>query len=298
MKTGMMAIAGAIVLPEFALNKALKPNDMNRYKTALQLYSVREAMSEDPVTTLEMLAKIGYRYVEHANYSNRKFYGMSPSEFKNVLGNLGMEMPSGHTVLRSNHWDKSKNDFTDEWKYLVEDAAIMGQLFVISPSLETGIRQNYDELLRFMDIFNLCGELCRQHGMQFGYHNHDFEFREKLNDQLLWDIMMQHTDPKMVVMQLDSGNMFVAGARAKEVLAKYPGRYTNIHLKDMQLKATGEGFESTVIGTGILPMKEIIDLSIESGTSLFVIEQEAYQGKDPVMCMEENFKMMTSWGHL
>jgi sugar phosphate isomerase/epimerase len=294
----MMAVAGVIVIPEFAISKTMNPYNVNRFKTALQLYSVRDAMSKEPLATLEALAKIGYKYVEHANYSNRKFYGMTPPEFKMVLDNLGMEMPSGHTVLQSTHWDKAKNDFTDEWKYLVEDAAFMGQKFVISPSLETGIRQNYDELLRFMDIFNQCGELCGQYGMQFGYHNHDFEFREKLNEQLLWDIMMEHTDPKMVVMQLDSGNMFVAGAQAKEVLTKYPGRYANLHLKDMQLRTTGEGFESTVIGTGLLPMQEIIELSIQSGTTLFVIEQEAYQGKDPLLCMEENFKMMNSWGHL
>jgi len=297
-KTGMMAVAGTIVLPEILSSTIHQTLDKRGFTTALQLYSVRDAMHKEPIGTLKSLAGMGYKYVEHANYSNRKFYGMTPSEFKKVLDDLGMQMPSGHTVLRSSHWDATKNDFTDEWKFLVEDAAFMGQKYVISPSLEAGIRQNYDELLRFMEVFNQSGELCRKFGMQFGYHNHDFEFREQLNGIYLWDIMMQQTDPEWVVMQLDTGNMFVAGAKAKEVLAKYPGRYANLHLKDMTANANGDGFESTMMGKGVLPMKEIIELAINSGTTLFVIEQEAYQGKDPLLCMQENYDMMLEWKYI
>lgn len=297
-KTGMMAVAGSIVLPEIALSNSVSNWDIKGYKTALQLYSVRDAMYKEPLETLTSLAKMGFKYLEHANYSNRKFYGMRPAEFRKVLDDLGMEMPSGHTVLRSSHWDAVEKDFTAEWKYLVEDAATIGQKFVISPSLEAGIRQNYDELVRFMDVFNRCGVLCGEYGMVFGYHNHDFEFRETLNDVFLWDIMMQQTDPEWVVMQLDTGNMYVAGAIAQDVLAKYPGRYPNLHLKDMTPDPSGNGFESTVIGKGVLPMKDIIDMSVNAGTKLFVIEQEAYQGKDPLKCMEENYDMMKAWGYL
>src|SRR6266850_2484735 len=91
---------------------------------------------KDPMGTLKQLAAMGYKNVEHANYVDRKFYGYSPSEFKKVLNDLGLQMPSGHTVMSDKHWDKTTKDFTDAWKQTVEDAATVGQRYVISPWLD------------------------------------------------------------------------------------------------------------------------------------------------------------------
>jgi len=66
---------------------------------------------------------MGYVYVEHANYINRKFYGYPATEFKKVLDDLGLKMISGHTVMGRQHWDDTRKDFSDSWKLTVEDAA-------------------------------------------------------------------------------------------------------------------------------------------------------------------------------
>lgn len=267
-------------------------------KTGIQLYSVREDMKKDPLGTLKALRKMGYKVVEHANYVDHKFYGWTPKEFKTVLDDLDMEMPSGHTVLRSSHWDEKAKDLNDDWKKLVENAAFMGQKYVISPSMEKAWRSDYDTLMKVLDIFNKSGDLCKSHGMQFGYHNHEFEFNEKLNGETLWDIMNKNTDPNSVSMQLDIGNMYIAGAKARDIIAKYPGRYINIHVKD-QVAGQKEGsFESCILGEGLLPMTEIMDLAKKGGANLFIIEQEAYQGKKPMDSMVENFKSMKKWGYL
>jgi sugar phosphate isomerase/epimerase len=115
----------------------------------LQLYSVRDDMKLDPLGTLKQLSSIGYKYVEHADYVKRKFYGYEAKEFKKILDDLGLKMPSGHTVFTSKHWDESKKDFTDDWKYTIEDAATCGQQFVISPWLEEGKRKDADTLKGF-----------------------------------------------------------------------------------------------------------------------------------------------------
>ena len=83
--------------------------------TGIQLYSIRSEMKADPMGTLQKLAAMGYKHVEHANYVGRKFYGWTPKEFRKVLDDLGLKMPSGHTVMTSQHWDSSKKDFTDAW---------------------------------------------------------------------------------------------------------------------------------------------------------------------------------------
>ena len=264
----------------------------------IQLYSVRDAMKNDPVGTLTELAKIGYKHVEHANYIDRKFYGFEAKEFRKVLDDLGLKMPAGHTVMGKDHWDSGLNDFTDAWKYTVEDAAYMGQKYVVSPWMDESMRSTYDDLVRYLDIFDLCGDLCQKSGMKFGYHNHWAEFTEELNGMKLFDIMMQKLDVNKVVMQLDIGNMYIAGAKALDVINQYPGKFEMIHVKDEIAVDTAEKYESAILGQGIIPVKEVLDICRTSGgTKVYIIEQEAYQGKDPMACMKENFDIMKEWGY-
>jgi sugar phosphate isomerase/epimerase len=274
-----------------------------KYKKLIgvQLYSVRDEMKRDPQSTLNALAEMGYKYVEHANYIDRKFYGWEAKEFKKRLDDLGMKMPSGHTVMGKKHWDEGKNEFTDLWKYTVDDAAILGQELVISPSIDMAIRKDKNLLLKYMDIFNKSGELCQKSGMRFGYHNHDFEFSEKLEGELLYDIMLNNTDPTLVTQQLDIGNMINGGGVPAEVMKKFPGRFVSMHVKDEVPSSAGhEKFESTVLGkgSGQIDVKALVKLGDkEGGTKHFIIEQESYQGLKPLDCMKEDLAVMRGWGY-
>jgi len=295
LKKGAFALAGTTVLSRTVF-AAPKGNEI----LGVQLYSVRDQMKADPLGTLKQLSGMGYKYVEHANYVDRKFYGSTASEFKKILDDLGLMMKSGHTVMGKDHWDETKNDFTDKWKYTVEDAAIVGQKFVISPWLDESLRKNMSDFKRYMDVFNKSGELCKKSGMKFGYHNHDFEFNTELDGQKLFDLILTNTDPSLVAQQIDVGNMYGAGGRALDIMKKYPGRFELMHVKDEIKSEKGEmgGYESTVLGKGILPVKEIVDLGRKSGgTSHFIIEQESYQGKTPIECVKEDLEVMKKWGY-
>jgi sugar phosphate isomerase/epimerase len=265
----------------------------------IQLYTVRDDMGKDPLGTLKQVASIGYKNVEHANYHERKFYGYAPAEFKKVLADLGMKMPSGHTYLGKQHWDEAKKDFTDAWKYTVEDAATVGQQYVISPSMDSSYYQTEDTLKNFMEVFNKSGELCKKSGMKFGYHNHHVEFAKKLNDKTLYDIILGNTDPALVTQQLDTGNLFNGGVKAIDIVKKYPGRFELMHVKDEIEAAAGahEKYESAILGKGIAQVKEVIDLGQAAGTKIFIVEQEAYQGMSPVACSKEDFEVMKKWGY-
>ena len=142
-KNSALVVAGAAIMPNalFAESKKLT-------RLGIQLYSVRDAMGKDPMGTLKKLSAGEIKHVEHANYINRKFYGYSAKEFKKILNDLGMLMPSGHTVMTAKDWDASKNDFTDKWKYTVADAAEVGQRYVISPWLDESLRTDMDGLKR------------------------------------------------------------------------------------------------------------------------------------------------------
>ncbi len=293
-KTGAMAALGTVVLPASFLAPGV-----TKEMVGLQLYSVRDDMTKDPKGSLTQLAKMGYVYVEHANYIKGKFYGYAPADFRKVLDELGLKMISGHTVMAKQDWDIERKDFSDSWKQTVEDAATLGQQWVISPWMDESMRKTWDDFKRYMDVFNNCGELCQQYGMKFGYHNHDFEFSESLNGEKLFDIMMKSLDPDLVSMQLDIGNLYNGGAVALDVMKQYPGRFDILHVKDEVPATQGEEkYESTILGDGIVHTKEVIDLAKEKGgTYCYIIEQESYGDKTPMFCAKADLDIMKKWGY-
>lgn len=135
--------------------------------------------------------------------------------------------------------------------------------------------------------------------MKFGYHNHAFEFSEKLDGKVVYDIILENTDPEFVIQQLDIGNLYNGGAKAIDIATRFPGRFQSMHVKDEVLSKGGdEKYESAVLGTGIVNVKEVIDIGRKSGgTKHFIIEQESYQGKTPMECMKENLAVMKKWGY-
>jgi sugar phosphate isomerase/epimerase len=294
-KNSVMTLAGASLFSKSFLNLV-----KDKSITGIQLYSVRDDMKKDPSGTLKQLSDMGYKYVEHANYIDRKFYGYTPAEFKKLLEGLGLQMKSGHTVMGTDAWDENKNDFTDKWKHTVEDAAIVEQEYVISPWLDESYRKNIDGLKKFLAVFNKSGELCKKSGMRFGYHNHDFEFNTIVGGMKLYDIILKETDPDLVIQQMDMGNMYGAGGRALDLLKQYPGRFKSFHVKDeikSDKKDSMGGYESTILGTGVIPVKDVLNIGKKTGDVHFIIEQESYQGKAPLDCAKEDLQIMKKWGY-
>ncbi len=293
-KQNSIAIAGVALLPDILKSK--KENII----LGIQLYTVRDDMKKDPAGTLKKIAAMGYKYVEHAGYYNRKFYGYSVPDFKNLLNDTGLKMDSGHTFLGSKQWDKNTNDFTDEWKHTIEDAAAVGMKYVISPGVDEGLCKNMDDFKQYINMFNKTGELCKQSGIHFAFHNESYEFNHSIDGTVLYDLLLQLTDKNLVTQQIDIGNMYEPGGRPMDYLKKYPGRFLLMHVKDEIKKDTPapneNKYESTLLGKGVIDVKDVIDYARKTGTKYFIIEQEDYQNKTPLECIEEDLKIMKGWG--
>lgn len=285
-------MAGSTLLPKELFSAV--PAKIERL--GLQLYSVRDAMHTDPTNTLKKLATIGYKHLEHAGYSDGKFYGLSVKDLKKVLDDNSLNMTSGHVVLQQKHWDAAKKDFTDEWKKTLDDASDIHQKYLISPSLDDNLKHDFNAFKAFMDVFNKCGELCKNKGLVFGYHNHDFEFSTMFGNDRMYDLILANTDPALVTQQLDIGNMYLAGAIPLDYIKKYPGRFELMHVKDVIKKSDGK-FENTLLGKGLLPLKETLKTARKTGTSQFIIEQEDYQGMEPIASTAIDLKVMQGWGY-
>ena len=149
-------------------------------------------------------------------------------------------------------------------------------------------------------MFLINAENCvRRQGMKFGYHNHDFEFSEKLNNEKLFDIIMRSIDPNLVALQLDIGNLYNGGAIALDIVNQYPGRFEIIHVKD-EIPSTGgkEKYVSTILGEGIVNARQMVDLARKiGGTTCYIIEQESYQNKTPMESVKADLEIMKKWGY-
>ena len=293
LKSGAMIALGTAILQRSAFAFVAQKGIVG-----LQLYSVRDDMKSDPKGSLKKLADMGYKVVEHAGYANRKFYGFVPSEFKKILEELGMKMYSGHVDFGMQAWDASKNDFTDTWKQTVEDAAYMGQKFVLTPELAENAQKDYDALLKVIDLWNKCGELCQKYGMKFGYHD-DFNEDVVFNNMKLFDIIMKYSDPKISIHQFDIANLYNAsGTDPMDVIKKYPGRFVSLHVKDvLKEKNNDNKHDSTILGKGVLNIKDVVALGIKNGAWLMIIEQEAYQNESPMDCVKDDLAAMKKWGY-
>ncbi len=250
-QTGTFA-AGSILIPSFAETTKKVDN------IGIQLYSVRKEMLADARGTLQQLATLGVKQIESAGSDKGYYYGLQPKEMKNICAGLGMTLSSGHIHL------------DDNWPQTLEDAVASGQQYLICSSMPTQ-GQTVDNYKKAAAAFNKAGEDCKKLNIKFGYHNHDFEF-EKENGQVLYDVLLNNTEPNLVYMELDLGWVIVTGNNPLDYFKKYPGRFPLWHLKDMDLQKK----HSVEFGKGALPIIEILRHSEQSGMKYFYVEQEEY----------------------
>jgi sugar phosphate isomerase/epimerase len=171
---------------------------------------------------------------------------------------LGLSIRSGHVQLDT------------DWNQTMEQAAEAGQEYVICSSMPTQ-GQAIDNYLRVAEAFNKAGEDCKKIGLKFGYHNHSYEF-ESDKGQVLYDLLLENTDPSLVHMELDLGWVVMGGKNPIDYFNQYPGRFPLWHLKDMSILEGG----STEFGKGDLNISEMIENIDLAGVKYMFMEQEQY----------------------
>lgn len=225
----------------------------------LQLYTVRNEMAKDFEGSLKKVADLGYKEVEFAGYYNR-----SPKDVKAILDRYGLVSPSAHVPLK---------DVQSQIEASIEGARTLGQKFLICPYLEDKDRKTIDDYKRHAETFNKAGEACQKAGIQFGYHNHDFEF-EKKGAETPYDFLLAHTDKNLVKMELDLYWITKANQDPLAYLAKYPGRFVLLHVKDLD-KTPKRGI--TEVGNGVIDFKTIF-AKAGGGVAHYFVEQDVCPG--------------------
>lgn len=292
-KSGILATT-ALALPLPSLASTTKIG----YPTGLQLYSVKALMEKAPLKTLEALIQLGFTHFESANYINGLFYGMPAKQFKQRLDSLGAQMISGHAWFQPKHWNSKTKDFTDEWKQTVEDAVSIGQQQIVNFWIDQSIRQDDRQMLNFIELFNKNGEFCQRAGIRYTFHNEHYEFVDRIGDKSLYQVIMDNTDPSAVFHQLDIGNVINGKSNALKLLQRYPNRYSSLHVKDMikSQQPNTLGYESTVIGTGVLDVKATVELALANQPiNNLIIEIPHSQNTPKLQACQLSLQQLQQW---
>ena len=218
----LMALA-MVAVPDVAQAKKSK-------KIGVQLYSVMGAMNKDPRGSLERLARQGYNACELVQWGgDPKVFGLPAEEFKAVCDKNGVEIVSTHSSIQE---DPSKEtEIMNRWRELFKIQKACGGKYFVIPSY--GVDYSVAGLKQMCDYFNRVGKLASEYGLKLGYHNHSAEFKKlKDSDQVMWEYLVENTNPKYVCFELDVYWCTKGGKDPVAYLKKYPKRIQLLHIKD------------------------------------------------------------------
>jgi sugar phosphate isomerase/epimerase len=224
-----------------------------KFPVALQPYTIREEMKTDYLGSLARVAEIGYQGVELGPPPD----GITLGAFKQHMERLGLQVIGAHASL-----EQLTSGLDAQVEYLKE----MGGAYL-------ALSYRFDSraaVLEAARTFNAVGERCQKHGIQFLYHNHNWEFT-RFDGEYAYDILLGATDPELVKMEPDTYWIQRGGADPVAYLNRLGGRCPLLHIKDMEPGADQYFAE---IGEGVLDWGAIFPAAEQAGVLWLVVEQD------------------------
>jgi sugar phosphate isomerase/epimerase len=239
-------------------------------RVGLELYSVRDAMRKDPEGTLAAVRAMGYADVELLwTFDN---FGRTPQQVRTTLDREGLRAPSAHIAPET---------LLTDWSRSLDIARMVGHDYLIVPSLPAETDRSLDQWRVWADHFNAAGTAARRAGLWLAFHNEPGHMKA-IDGTVPYDVFLARTDPAVVRLQLDVGNMAIGGGNPAHYLEKYRDRYWSFHLKDV----TADGTHDTELGTGRLELRKLLAAIPEVDRKPCYVEQEA--AGDPLASARRN----------
>ncbi|HKC47565.1 MAG TPA: sugar phosphate isomerase/epimerase [Gemmatimonadales bacterium] len=273
------ALAAATTLPrKWSSYFPLPASHARIAKVGIQLYTVRDMMKADFEGTLAKVAQVGYREVEFAGY-----FDHTPVQVRAVLDKNGLAAPSCHVGY--------DNTAEDKWPATLETVKAVGHQYVVCAWIPEEARgKTADDWKRVGDRFNKAGQAAQAAGVQFAYHNHNFEFVPLPDKQIPYDVLLANTDPKLVQLEVDLFWITFAGADPVGYFMKNMGRFPMVHVKDMIKKPSPDVTPDKVmvdVGKGSIDWKAIFAHSGHAGIQHYFVEHD--QPPQPLVDIKTSF---------
>ncbi|SDP31287.1 Sugar phosphate isomerase/epimerase [Actinopolyspora xinjiangensis] len=220
-------------------------------KIGIQLYTMRDMMSESVVDTLSFLSEVGYSEVEFAG-----LHGHTPERVHDLLRELRLRTPAGHEDIPTDR---------DRLERILHRARTLGQRWVVLPWFSADDLASYQ---RLAERLNWAGELARGYGLRIGYHNHAHEFR-KLAGKRPYDVLLDETDRRLVDFEVDLYWVVKAGVDPLELFERAPRRFPLAHVKGM---APDGSFAD--LGEGVIDYERVLAARNRAGIRHFFVERD------------------------
>ena len=228
-----------------------------------QTYPVRDALGKDFEGTLKELAGIGYKRIEmcsppgYAKGGYGPLVDMKPSDMRQKIKAAGLGCESCHYQFR-----ELKESLDDRIAFAKE----LGLKQMIISTF--GLRQDATmaDWVGAAHDANKIGEQTQKAGLQLGFHNHNFEFKE-IDGVLVYDKLMSEIDPKLVKMQFQV-SVIGLGYEAATYLAKYPGRFISLHLQDW----SAADKKQVAVGKGVVDWPKTFAAAKAAGVKNYFVE--------------------------
>jgi sugar phosphate isomerase/epimerase len=271
---GSGLLAMSVLLSKFT--NAVTPSRL-KFEPGIQLYMVRDEMAKDAAGTLNKLGKMGYKQLESFGGDKGMFWGMSNRDFQKLAGDNGLTLVSSHY-----------NDEPGGFEKQAEKAAEIGMKYLICPW--KGPQKSIDKFKVFANEFNRNGEICKKHGMRFGYHPHDYPYK-KVDGQLPIDVLLANTDKHLVDFEMDFYYTVTEGQDPEAYIKKYSNRFKLCHMRDVLKKRLppGSNEESACdLGQGIINYPHLLQTGYDNGMRYFFVEQSRFFHETPLQSAQVN----------
>ena len=266
----MAAVGCSVAGTALAGRVTAAPHRLQRI--GLELYSVRDAMRKDPEATLAAVRAIGYTDVELLwSFGN---FGRTPEQVRASLAKEGLRAPSAHIAPET---------LRSDWPRSLDTAKLLGHQYLIVPSLPIEKGRELDGWRKWAAHFNAAGAAARKAGLWLAFHNEP-EHVTPVDGTVPYDLFVGRTDPAVVRLQLDVGNMAMGGGDPYAYLQRYRDRYWSFHLKDV---AAGTPPHDTELGAGRLDFRRLLAAIPDLDRKPCYVEQEA--AADPLASVGKDF---------
>jgi len=278
LKMASMGLMGAS-LPK-ATNAFFEPG-IYPAKLSVQLYTVRDAFVKDIPGTLKKIADMGFKYVETAFWPE----GVSIEKASQYINDAGLLVSSSHIEI----------PLGTQKQIMLDTANAFGTTKMIWHGWPEDKR--YSSLAgtkELIAIYNEASKFATGNGLQFGLHNHWWEYRNKVGGKLVYEILLEELDPA-IFLEMDTYWVKVAGHNPAAIITKLGKRAKFLHIKDgpalyNEKLAIDNPDPMTPVGKGTQNFPAIIKAA--NGNPDFLVIEMDKTAIDVFVALKESFDYM------
>ncbi|MEV4019697.1 sugar phosphate isomerase/epimerase [Nonomuraea angiospora] len=239
---------------------------------SVQLYTVRNAISEDLDGTLDRIARLGFRTVEAYDFVGRV------DEYAQAFQKFGLTPESAHAKLLG-----------EDVARAFEAARALGVQTVIEPYIPEDRWTTPDDIVETARLLNQLVPIAQSYGVRLGYHNHSWELEHVFDGSTALELFANELDPA-VVLELDTYWAAVGGQDVPSLLHRLGSRVQYLHVKDGDISKNH--LAQTAVGSGRMP---VLDVLAAAPTATRIVELDGFDG-DIFDALADSARFLTTHG--